>query len=136
MSGSSDYTDCPRCGVPDSLHTYSDWKPHDLVSGTCVECGLDYYTETGLVSLADVNEMRLELELPPLTELAKPTQAWLDWGPEPRPEERRTEYREGDVIDCPVCGGDIDCEEMPEKGKCLKCGLEVESRRVLVWREK
>ena len=136
MSGCSGNQDCPRCGGKDALQTYSDWKPHDVTSGNCVQCGYGYDTNGYVATLAEVNEQRLELELEPLAELAKPTQEWLGYGQEPRPEEKRKEYQWGDVIVCPVCGGDIDCDDVPEKGKCLKCGLDVEARKVLIWKER
>ena len=50
--------------------------------------------------------------------------------------EKRKEYAEGEIIDCPRCGGDdIDCEEAPDKGKCLTCGLEFTIRQVAIWEE-
>ena len=50
--------------------------------------------------------------------------------------EKRKEYTEGEIIDCPRCGGDdLDCEEAPDKGKCLTCGLEFTIRQVAVWEE-
>jgi len=50
--------------------------------------------------------------------------------------EKRKEYAEGEIIDCPRCGGDdLDCEEAPDKGNCLTCGLEFTIRQVAVWEE-
>ncbi len=50
--------------------------------------------------------------------------------------EKRKEYTEGEIIDCPRCGGDdLDCEEAPDKAKCLSCGLEFTIRQVAVWEE-
>ena len=50
--------------------------------------------------------------------------------------EKRKEYAEGEIITCPRCGGDdIDCEEAPDCGKCLTCGLEFTIRQVAVWKE-
>ena len=83
MSGSSDSQDCPRCGGDDTLMTYSDWRPHDYVSGTCLQCGYDYHTVTGMQTLEEVNELRLNIELEPLAELVKPTEDWLASGYEP-----------------------------------------------------
>ena len=52
------------------------------------------------------------------------------------PVEKRKEYAEGEIITCPKCGGDdIDCDEAPDKGKCLTCGLEFTVRQVAVWEE-
>jgi len=50
--------------------------------------------------------------------------------------EKRKEYAEGEIIDCPRCSGDdLDCEEAPDKAKCLTCGLEFTIRQVAVWEE-
>ena len=50
--------------------------------------------------------------------------------------EKRREYAEGEIITCPRCGGDdLDCEEAPDQGKCLTCGLEFTVRQVAVWEE-
>ena len=53
------------------METYIDWKPHDWVGGQCLECGFEYYTEEGQLSLEQVNELRAERGLEPLTELRK-----------------------------------------------------------------
>ena len=50
--------------------------------------------------------------------------------------EKRKEYAEGEIITCPRCGGDdLDCEEAPDRPKCLTCGLEFAIRQVAVWKE-
>jgi len=50
--------------------------------------------------------------------------------------EKRREYAEGEIINCPRCSGDdLDCEEAPDKAKCLTCGLEFTIRQVAVWEE-
>jgi len=50
--------------------------------------------------------------------------------------EKRKEYSEGEIITCPRCGGDnLDCEEAPDRAKCLTCGLEFTIRQVAVWEE-
>jgi transcription elongation factor Elf1 len=50
--------------------------------------------------------------------------------------EKRKEYAEGEIITCPRCGEDnIDCEEAPDRGKCLTCGLEFTVRQVAIWEE-
>jgi len=58
--------------------------------------------------------------------------------------EKRKEYAEGELLTCPRCGGDdpvsstgqaLDCEEAPDKAKCLTCGLEFTIRQVAVWEE-
>ena len=36
MSGCSYSEKCPKCGG--EMTCYSDWKPHDMVSGVCMEC--------------------------------------------------------------------------------------------------
>ena len=50
--------------------------------------------------------------------------------------EKRKEYADGEIITCPRCGADdLDCEEAPDRGKCLTCGLEFTIRQVAVWEE-
>jgi len=50
--------------------------------------------------------------------------------------EKRKEYEEGDIMDCPRCGSvDLDYEEAPTTGKCNACGLEFTIKTVLVWEE-
>ena len=52
------------------------------------------------------------------------------------PMEKRKEYADGEIITCPRCGGDdLDCEEAPDRAKCLTCGLEFTIRQVAVWEE-
>ena len=73
MSGSSYESICPMCKA-DNMSCSSDWKPFDLVSGECLECGFYYWTEEGQMTLEQVNEAREERDLEPLTELAE--QKW------------------------------------------------------------
>ena len=50
--------------------------------------------------------------------------------------EKRKEYADGEIITCPRCGSDdLDCEDAPDQGKCLACGLEFAIRQVAVWEE-
>jgi hypothetical protein len=50
--------------------------------------------------------------------------------------EKRREYAEGEIINCPRCDGDdLDCEEAPDRAKCLTCGLEFTIRQVAIWEE-
>jgi len=65
MSGHSDSGNCPVCGG--SMNTYSDWKPHDYVSGECLDCGFMFYTQRGRLDLDELNEMRKDGDLEPLT---------------------------------------------------------------------
>lgn len=64
MSGSSDQEKCPFC--EGAMEVSSDWKPHDFVSGECLECGYLYYMKTGQMSLKEVNEIRKDRELKPI----------------------------------------------------------------------
>ncbi len=75
MSGYTYNTDCPRCGG--IMVCYSDHKLHDMVSGECLDCGFEYHTDEGQMSLEDVNELRKDNDLEPLTQLAEPTKEWL-----------------------------------------------------------
>ena len=50
--------------------------------------------------------------------------------------EHRKEIEEGDIISCPRCGSvDHDCDEAPSRAKCNSCGLEVDTKTVLIWYE-
>lgn len=50
--------------------------------------------------------------------------------------EKRQEYDGDEIITCPRCGGnDLDCEEAPDKAKCLTCGLAFQVKTVLMWNE-
>lgn len=69
MSGWTDSQDCPNCGGVDSLKTYGETRPYDTVGGECVECGFAYSTEEKQMSLDEVNEIRENYDLEPLTEL-------------------------------------------------------------------
>ena len=48
---------------------YSDWKPHDMVSGICLECGFAYDTIDRQATLDQVNGIRQALDLQPVTAL-------------------------------------------------------------------
>jgi len=66
MSGCSDSKKCPVCG--EEMSTYSDYKPFDMVDGRCINCGFSYYTRAEQMDLEEVNDLREEEELKPLTE--------------------------------------------------------------------
>lgn len=83
MSGTSSTNTCPRCGGS-NLQCYSDYKPHDVVSGICFDCGFRYDTVAEIATLLEVNEERGGHDLAPIEELAKPLEEWLKWGYEPK----------------------------------------------------
>jgi len=68
MSGCNFDEVCPKCGG--TMYGYSDWKPHNMVFGRCINCGFCYWTEKGRMSLKEVNELRAEMDLRPLRKLA------------------------------------------------------------------
>jgi hypothetical protein len=68
MSGVSGEGICPNCGS-DRMQTYSDWKPYDGVSGECLDCGFQYWTQASYMTLDEVNELRADYEMEKLTEL-------------------------------------------------------------------
>ena len=82
MSGSSSMGVCPRCGG--ELSTYSDWKPHDVVFGFCLDCGFAYETTPRLASLSEVNERRAGMDdeegYSQLARLCEPQADWIDNG--------------------------------------------------------
>ena len=70
MSGWSDSQDCPKCGSKDTLMTFGDHKPRDTVGGECLECGFEYHTVEGQMTLDDINIQREEIhDMEPLTKL-------------------------------------------------------------------
>ena len=69
MSGSSFGGTCHKCGY--SIICYSDYKPHSTVSGECLDCGFCYHTVDGQMTLEEVNELRVNMELEPLEVLKK-----------------------------------------------------------------
>ena len=69
MSGISDSMNCPYCGGKDTLFIYQDYKPFDNVDGECMGCGFAYYTKPYRMSLSELNEIRVDRELPELSKL-------------------------------------------------------------------
>ena len=59
MSGHSSSDVCPECRDED-MSVYSDYKPHDYVAGSCLECGFYFYTADGQMDLEELNEAREE----------------------------------------------------------------------------
>lgn len=79
MSGSSYDSECPRCGG--TMQCYSDWKPHDVSSGLCLDCGYAYDTEIRQASIDEVNEYRVEsYEMEPIAEFREPHDEWCKYG--------------------------------------------------------
>lgn len=67
MSGCGYITNCPNCGA--EAYAYSDYKPYDCVDIYCYECGFFAYTKSGFLNLNELNLMRADNGLEPLTEL-------------------------------------------------------------------
>jgi len=67
MSGFSDSDKCYKCGG--EMNCYSDYKPHDYVSGECLDCGFSYYTIEEQMSLDEVNELRETYEMKKIKKL-------------------------------------------------------------------
>ena len=44
----------------------TDYRPHDGVSGTCVQCGYEYWTELGFADKGTLDELRADHEYTPL----------------------------------------------------------------------
>lgn len=66
MSGSSFSADCPCCGTQGSMECQTDWRPHECVSGTCVQCGYQYWTELGFTDKEELLDVRADHEYTPL----------------------------------------------------------------------
>ena len=69
MSGYSDGTICPNCGKEAQL--YTDWKPFDYSSITCLYCGLSIYPKIEYMDLETLNSEREDAEMNPLKRLPK-----------------------------------------------------------------
>jgi len=63
MSGSSASQDCPNCNGKNTLMTYADWKPHDVVSGECVRCGYYFFTQNGFMSKSELKARRNDFDI-------------------------------------------------------------------------
>ena len=60
MSGTSYSANCPRCLGVETMNAYSDHKPFDGVSGTCLRCGFDYWTASGVASKEYLDEIKVD----------------------------------------------------------------------------
>ena len=78
MSGWAETVNCPRCGE-ESLEASQDG--HDQVAGECIECGYAYGTFTDLATLEEVNDLRKDVGMEPLTELRSPLPTWTEDNP-------------------------------------------------------
>ncbi len=58
MSGTGYNIKCPNCGK--DCDSYSDWKPFDYSSITCLECGLRIFPTNNYMNLEELNEQREE----------------------------------------------------------------------------
>jgi len=59
MSGANYITTCPKC-EQETLVAYTDWKPHDIVSGICLNCGFYYTTKEGKLTKEELAEQQKE----------------------------------------------------------------------------
>ena len=69
MSGFSDETYCPNCGM--GCDRYTDWKPFDYSVIQCYHCGLIISPQIEYLSLEELNDVRIDNEMEELTELPK-----------------------------------------------------------------
>ena len=58
---------CPLCDG--QMLTAFETRPHDFVTGICLECGYCFWTEAGVSDLGQVNVEREKQDLEPLTKL-------------------------------------------------------------------
>jgi len=68
MSGYTDVSTCPNCGS-ERMNTSVDYKPFDHVQHECPDCGLIIYPAIEYRDLNELNELREEWDMEPLTEL-------------------------------------------------------------------
>ncbi len=57
---------CPECGE-ETLVAYSDYKPYDIVSGYCLNCGFYYETKEGKLTKEELLEQQKEHRFNPKT---------------------------------------------------------------------
>lgn len=69
MSGCSYTISCPNCGKEADI--YSDSKPFDYTSISCLYCGLQISPKITYQTLEELNESRKDSELKPLKRLPK-----------------------------------------------------------------
>jgi len=62
MSGSSYSTDCPRCGGKDTMNCQTDHRPFDGVSGECLRCGFEYWTDMGIMDAKELGARRVDYD--------------------------------------------------------------------------
>ena len=61
MSGSSADGTCPNC-ESDKYSISQDWKPFEVLSSQCYDCGFYTYTKAGIDTLAELNLERAGME--------------------------------------------------------------------------
>lgn len=61
---------CLKCGSKNFIAGGSN-KPYDSGWGHCLDCGFEYYTEEGQLSLEEVNELRKDFDRKPIKKLRK-----------------------------------------------------------------
>lgn len=64
MSSHSYSSSCPVCQC--DMDMYQDNRPFDMTSGQCNNCGFGYSPKTYRASFEEVNENRVDQELPKL----------------------------------------------------------------------
>ena len=69
MSGCSYGTPCPNCGQEADI--YSDHKPFEYTSISCLHCGLQINPEITYQTLEELKQSREDSELKPLKKLPK-----------------------------------------------------------------
>jgi len=65
MSGNSYGTSCPNCGQ--DMDVLEDSRPFPLICCSCCNCGFFSTIKTGYYTLGELNDMRRDSELKPLT---------------------------------------------------------------------
>lgn len=69
MSGYSYSSPCPNCGK--DMDSYTDTRPMDATTHSCLYCGFYSHVKTGFTDLDELNERRLDSEMEPLNVLPK-----------------------------------------------------------------
>lgn len=56
----------------------SDHKPHEVVSGECLDCGYSYGTAVHQMTLKEMNQRRADFDMEPIKQLRKPLPEWVE----------------------------------------------------------
>lgn len=77
MSGFSDGVPCPNCGR--EADRYTDYKPFDYTTITCIHCGLKITPKIEYMTLKELNQQRLDCDMEKIERTKRPPQNYDLW---------------------------------------------------------